>query len=152
MQDGDGQVAVVTGAGSGIGRAIAQKFLDQGRCLPWKSAARHWRRSWPSMMRSAPASPVCWPTSLPGRRLPWCSIIAAQRLVNSADLGNAKSALETSDDEWDRYLDLNLGGTFRMCRRAVEAMAGGGAIVIIASVFGLVGFRGRSSYSAAKAG
>lgn len=155
----DGKIVIVTGAASGIGRAVARKFLDQD----WRVLAVDRRPDTLDQLvaehagvgrglvglladvtdKAAPALIFDHCAARLGR--PDC-------LVNNAGLGNAREALATSDDDWDYYLDINLGGTFRMCRRAVTDMAGGGAIVNIASVFGMVGFRGSSPYSAAKAG
>lgn len=74
-------------------------------------------------------------------------------LVNNAGIGGSHELLETSDDEWDRMLLVNLTSIFRLCRRAVPEMRAkrGGRILNVSSVFGSVAFPGTVSYSTAKA-
>jgi NAD(P)-dependent dehydrogenase (short-subunit alcohol dehydrogenase family) len=73
-------------------------------------------------------------------------------LVNSAAIMRRGTASETSDSDWDGSWRVNVSGTFFLCRAAIPAMkrAGGGAIVNIASDWGLVGGRGHVAYCACK--
>jgi len=75
-------------------------------------------------------------------------------LVNNAGVVLAKSALETSEEEWDRVLAINLKGAWLCARAAVPHMIrrGGGAIVNVASNAGLVGFPNAAAYCASKGG
>ncbi|WP_244278475.1 SDR family NAD(P)-dependent oxidoreductase [Methylobacterium indicum] len=78
---------------------------------------------------------------------PGAAIAAALRhfgrldwLVNNAGIGNAKAADQTSDAEWDRYVEINLRALFRFSREALPHLTPGrGVIVNLASVFGLFG-------------
>ena len=74
-------------------------------------------------------------------------------LINNAGIGGSKSIRDTSEEDWDRFLETNLTATFRMCRAFLPMMARpGGRIVNIASVFGMTGFPGSLAYSVSKAG
>jgi meso-butanediol dehydrogenase/(S,S)-butanediol dehydrogenase/diacetyl reductase len=155
----DRGTVIVTGAGSGIGRAIAHKFAEQD----WRVLAVEQRKetldTFLSDHRAAEERVAGLVIDVTEKNAP-AAIYATCRdrfgvptcVVNNAGLGNAKAAVDTSDEEWRFYLDLNLGSMFRMCRAAADELREGAAIVNIASVFGLVGFRGSTAYSAAKAG
>jgi NAD(P)-dependent dehydrogenase (short-subunit alcohol dehydrogenase family) len=75
-------------------------------------------------------------------------------LVNNAGAWRAGTAEETSEEDWNRILGVNLTGTFLVSRAAVPAMrqAGGGSIINIGSVLGLVGMPKRVAYAASKGG
>jgi NAD(P)-dependent dehydrogenase (short-subunit alcohol dehydrogenase family) len=75
-------------------------------------------------------------------------------LVNNAGVALARSAAETSEDEWDRVIDINLKGAWLCARHAIPEIArrGGGAIVNVASNAGLVGFPNLAAYCASKGG
>jgi NAD(P)-dependent dehydrogenase (short-subunit alcohol dehydrogenase family) len=74
-------------------------------------------------------------------------------LCNVAGIGVAGTALETSDEDWDRIFALNVTAVFRACRAALPPMLerGGGTIVNVASVAGVVGVPKRAAYCASKA-
>ena len=75
-------------------------------------------------------------------------------LINNAGIVLAKSALDTSEEEWDRVLAVNLKGAWLCARAAAPLMArrGGGSIVNVASNAGLVGFPNAAAYCASKGG
>jgi 3-oxoacyl-[acyl-carrier protein] reductase len=76
-------------------------------------------------------------------------------MINNAGLGGTQSILEMSDHEWQRVLDVTLGGTFRCMRAALQQMVSqghGGAVVNNASVLGWRAQPGQAHYAAAKAG
>jgi NAD(P)-dependent dehydrogenase (short-subunit alcohol dehydrogenase family) len=75
-------------------------------------------------------------------------------MVNNAGIGVAATAPETSEEDWDRQMDVNLKGTFFGIKYAVPAMrdSGGGSIINISSVAALVGVPDRAAYCAAKGG
>ena len=155
----EGQAAIVTGAGSGIGRettltlarggadvlavdrdaAGAEETARRGDAAPGRIAV---------MEADVAAGPA------PAAIVANCRerFGAPRLLVNNAGVGDARAAHLTGDEALDRYLDINLRALFRLSREAVAPMmAGGGAIVNVASAFGLIGFRGSSAYSATKA-
>jgi meso-butanediol dehydrogenase / (S,S)-butanediol dehydrogenase / diacetyl reductase len=73
-------------------------------------------------------------------------------LVNVAGIGSTTNTPDTSLETWERVFAVNVTGTFLCCKHAIPALAstGGGAIVNVASVAGLVGFRNRAAYCASK--
>jgi 3-oxoacyl-[acyl-carrier protein] reductase len=75
-------------------------------------------------------------------------------LVYAAGLLRDKMTVAMTDEDWDRVLDVNLSGAFRITRALVNSMMvrNGGAIVYVGSVSGLVGVPGQINYGAAKAG
>jgi 3-oxoacyl-[acyl-carrier protein] reductase len=75
-------------------------------------------------------------------------------LVNNAGLGATVDLAEMADDQWDRLIDINLGGTFRMMRAAIPVMSeqGSGSIINLSSICAWRAEAGQSGYAATKAG
>ena len=73
-------------------------------------------------------------------------------LVNNAGISNRATLEDTSDEAWDRMLDINAKGVFLGTRRALPAMrdSGGGSIINISSIYGLIGSRTSAAYHASK--
>ena len=149
--------AIVTGAASGIGREIALVLARQGaRVL----AVDRNGEGLGAVCAQAQGTMRPCVAELTAQDAP-ATVFAACReafgaplsiLVNNAGLGNARAAHDTSDADFDRYMDLNLRITFRMSRDALPLFGPeGGVIVNIASIFGLVGFPRSAPYAAAKA-
>lgn len=151
----NGQPAIVTGAGSGIGRAIALRLLREG------AAVLGVDRSAEGLAGTAAACGAGFATltvdlaahEAPDRILAACreQLGAPVFLINNAGIGDAKAMHLTEDGELDRYLDINLRSLFRLTRAFVSSAAAGAAIVNMASVFGVIGFRNSAPYSATKA-
>jgi NAD(P)-dependent dehydrogenase (short-subunit alcohol dehydrogenase family) len=155
-----GDVALVTGAGSGLGRASAAALAEAGaRVCAFDldaDTAAHTRTDLEALGSRALA--VAGDASRPedaeravaetARELGPLTI-----LVNAAGIVVKKGLLDTTPGEWRRVLEVNLGGYFHFLRAAVPAMeaAGGGRIVQIASTAAHVGY-GYPAYTAAKGG
>jgi NAD(P)-dependent dehydrogenase (short-subunit alcohol dehydrogenase family) len=158
QHDFNGQVAVVTGAGGGIGREIALHLARSNANVLAVDLKADGLRETVADSAGRIATHVC---DLCESAAAGAVMDAAQKafgaplaiLVNNAGLGNARAAHETSEADWDRYIDINLGTLFKMSVAALPRFAAnGGCIVNMASSFGLVGVQGSAAYSAAKAG
>jgi NAD(P)-dependent dehydrogenase (short-subunit alcohol dehydrogenase family) len=149
------RVAIVTGAASGIGRAIVQRFYDEGGFVfAVDRNAETLGRLPPDSERWAPhLSDV----SIKGASAPLITACVARFgrldiLVNNAGVGNSKPAHETSDEDLDFWINANLSGTFRLSRDALPELRGRkGVILNMASGLGLVGMAKQAAYSSAKA-
>lgn len=155
----DGHVAVVTGAGKGIGEAVARRLADAGARVAVTSR------------RAEDAERVA--TALGAGHRPYGmdvqssasvdAAIAAIRadlgtpsvLVNNAGINRIAPSVDLTDDDWGAVIDTNLTGVFRCCRAVGAAMvdAGRGSIINIASIIGTdVAMPWRAPYAASKAG
>lgn len=141
-------VTIITGATSGIGAAIAAMLpgplLLVARNAPQAVAAN-------ARFLSADLSDPASPDRIIDAAL---ALGPVTGLVNAAGVLGRGRADQTSDADWARVIDLNLGATFRMSRAVLDPMrqAGGGAIVNIASDWGLIAAQSAVAYGVAKAG
>ena len=150
--------AVVTGAASGLGRAIAKRFAKEGiKVALWDVDLAGAQRVAAEI--GALAAPFAVDiTDTAAVRAAWAATKAAlgmpSILVNSAGiLGPSAGIGSYPEDQWHRVLDINLNGTFRCCQAAVPDMvaSGYGRIVNIASIAGKDGNPNVSAYVASKA-
>lgn len=144
------RVCVVTGAASGIGRAVLREFAAQGAvtvCLDLT----------PSTDPAVDTSLVCDVTSEDAVAAAFDEVVRVHGRVDVAVM-NAGVALEvplldTSQEDWDRLIAVNLTGAFLGAKHAVRSMAGqGGSLVFVASMSGLVATASEPAYCASKAG
>ncbi|GAA5038436.1 NAD(P)-dependent dehydrogenase (short-subunit alcohol dehydrogenase family) [Thermocatellispora tengchongensis] len=154
-----GKTAVVTGAASGIGRATALLFAREGARVLGVDRDEAGLATLAEEAGRDGLTLTPYAADLAGRGsaaevFAECSRVFGPpgALANIAGVAGDRSIDATSDDDYDRYVDLNLGVTFRMCREAVAAFGErGGAIVNTSSAVALTGMRGSAPYSAAKA-
>ncbi len=157
----EGKVALITGAGSGIGRAMALLFAAEGA----KVAVMDWNRESGEETVRMVQEQGGEALAVHGDVSQEADVEAAVSrtieafgrldvLVNDAAIEFASRATETRLEDWDRVHAINLRGVFLCCKRAIAHMEGqgGGVIVNIASVNGLVGVPVHAAYNAAKAG
>ncbi len=152
------QAAVVTGAASGLGRAIAHRFAREGiRVALWDVDLAGAQRAAGEIGAAAQAFAVDI-TDTAAVRAAWSATKAAlgtpSILVNSAGiLGPSAGIASYPEEQWHRVLDINLNGTFRCCQAAVPDMvaSGYGRIVNIASIAGKDGNPNVAAYVASKA-
>lgn len=156
------RIALVTGAASGIGRAIARRYATEGFGVIVsdvdETAGRETVRAIEEAGGDARflAADVSDPEAC--RRLVDGTITAFGRLdvaCNNAGIGGEQlPTAEYSIEGWRRVLEINLSGVFYCMKYEIPAMraAGGGAIVNMASILGQVGFATAPAYVAAKHG
>jgi NAD(P)-dependent dehydrogenase (short-subunit alcohol dehydrogenase family) len=159
--DFSGRVALVTGGSKGIGRATARLLAELGADVGLVARTAEDVRATATVI-SAETGASCVP--LPGDV---SDFVAMQKrfqelvarfgrldiLVNSAGINNPKGTRETSVEEWQEVIDVNLTGVFVCCKLGAEIMAeqNTGSIINVSSVQSRIG--GRSpQYSASKAG
>jgi NAD(P)-dependent dehydrogenase (short-subunit alcohol dehydrogenase family) len=154
-------VAVVTGAASGIGRATALRLARDGYEIAMmdldSAGLAETRTQIQRVGGRAHCFPVdvCDPLSVGSvTRKVAVTVGPPQVLVNVAGIGVAATVLETSDEDWNRVLAVNLTGPFLTIRATLPLMLdrGRGVVVNIASVAGQVGLARRAAYCASKAG
>ncbi len=157
--DGEGRVAVVTGAAQGIGRRIAEVLAGEGDQVVLVDL-RGPGATLGSIEESG-ATAVAFPADVAAEadveRLAAFVLDRFGRidtLVNNAGISLIKPAEETTPAEWRRVLDVNLTGPFLLCRTFGRMMleARAGSIVNVASIAGLRGVGDRAAYNASKHG
>ncbi len=161
MKQLDGRIAVVTGAGRGIGRAIACLFAAEGAAVVVAARTAAEGEETVSLIHGAGGKARFIPTDVSQDAQVRDLIAETLRtfgrldaLVNNAGIGGPGRPLdETSEVEWDRVIDTNLKGCFLGMRYAIPHMreAGGGAIVNLSSVLAEHTLPGCTAYTASKA-
>ena len=152
------KVVIITGAARGIGLAMAEVMVERG--------AR-------AVLVDSDAGVVDQATRLGERALGLVADVTAEaevaaavhlvcakfgRLdaaIANAGIGHEATAHETSLQDWDRVLRVNLTGTFLTCKHSLMAMVErgeGGGLVCVSSISGAVGIAGEAAYCASKAG
>jgi meso-butanediol dehydrogenase / (S,S)-butanediol dehydrogenase / diacetyl reductase len=136
--------ALVTGAGSGIGAAVARRLADDGFDVTVADLHPH------AVAEELGATAIVVDVRDEERVAPAMSGVDV--LVNVAGIGSTTSAPNTSLEVWEDVFAVNARGTFLCCKHAIPGMRerGGGAIVNVASIAALVGLRNRAAYSASK--
>jgi NAD(P)-dependent dehydrogenase (short-subunit alcohol dehydrogenase family) len=150
-----GKIAIVTGAGSGIGRGIARAFVANGaRVLAVDLAGRDWQAAY----RDMPAV-VCLDQDVTVEEAPKNIVGAAIErfggfdiLVNNAGIAIGAQFEEITDDQWNRLFAINVTAIFRVSKAAVATLRarGGGRIINLGSIMSGTGGPNLSAYAASK--
>lgn len=151
----DGRTAVVTGAGAGIGYAIAVCLAQRGASVICVDIDLAGARRCAEAIHAADGTAFARACDVAdaGQAAEVASF-AAERPGGLRVLVNSAGIYGLAEHGWQRTIDVNLTGVFNMCSAVIPRMkqAGGGAIVNVASQLGHVAVVGRSAYSASKAG
>ncbi len=160
--DLNGKLALVTGAGSGLGRQFAQTLAEAGASVALAARRREKLEETAQSVRDAGGSAICLDldvtdaTSIKRCFAELNEVAGAPDiLVNNAGIARQAFMTEVTEEDWDAVLDTNLKGVFLVAQAAARAMIAGekkGSIVNIASVLGLRVSKALASYIAAKAG
>lgn len=160
QKDFEDKVAVVTGAGSGIGVAIAHELAARGALvvaadLDEKAAAAVSKAIADKGGRAKPFAVDVSDADAVARMVDFAVQTGGglHLAVNNAGIGGPSAPLgEYPLDGWRQVIDVNLNGVFYGLRHQIPAMleSGGGAIVNMASILGSVGFANAGAYVAAK--
>lgn len=155
-----GQVALVTGAGSGIGRAVCQRLAEEGAEVVITSRSAAHMDETADLVAGVcgrqPASFVLDVTDPSSVRAVIARVGARfgriDVLSNNAgiELPHGPSVAATTDEEWDRVFRVNVTGMFWVCRAALPLMADGGSIINMASMNSLVAYENDAAYTASK--
>lgn len=155
------KVAIITGAGTGIGRVCAELFAREGAAVVLAARRRPLLEEVATGIEGSGGRALAQPCDL--TRGGDIQALVARTvgafgglhiIVNNAAFWMAGTAEETSEEDWERMMATNLKGVFLLSREALPEFrrAGGGAIVNIGSVLGLVGMKRRVAYATSKGG
>jgi 3-oxoacyl-[acyl-carrier protein] reductase len=161
MKQLENQIAVVTGAGRGIGRAIALKFASEGADVVCVSRTAEnsekvagevralGRKAWAFAVDVSDAASV---NAAAEKILTDCGKVDI--LVNNAGVTRDGLLMRMSDADWDTVLNTNLKGAFLVTKAFTRSFVKqrSGRIINVASIIGLIGNAGQANYAASKAG
>jgi NAD(P)-dependent dehydrogenase (short-subunit alcohol dehydrogenase family) len=157
----DRRVAVITGAGAGIGEAAARLFASEGARLVVVDIDERALAAITAELEAASAVVLDLAGDI--SQADFCKTVIARTmaqfgrldiLFNNAGIVFNGNLVECTEDEWNKTLDVNLKSMYLLSRNAVPVMQrqGGGSIINMASVAGPTGVANRGAYSVSKAG
>jgi len=155
----DGKVAAITGAGSGIGAAIARRFAQQGAMVAVLELDVAAGGTVAAELSAAGADAVCLPCDVTQDAQVRAAFAAVQQrfgrldlLVNNAGIGHVGNLLGTAAGDLDRLFAVNVRGVFNFCKAFAPAMMERrrGSVINLASIGGIVAVRDRLAYTTTK--
>ena len=161
MQRVSGKVAIITGGGTGIGRACALALAREGAKVALAARRRDKLEAAAREIAAAGGEALALECDVTDKTSVERAVRAGEErfgklhiIINSAGTVHVGSVEETSDDDWNHVISVNLTGTFLMSRAGVPALrrAGGGSIINIGSYLGIVAIKQRAAYCASKGG
>ncbi|WP_251554978.1 SDR family NAD(P)-dependent oxidoreductase [Neobacillus muris] len=157
-----GKTAIVTGGGSGIGRAAAIRFAKEGAAVAIADVNSAAGEETVNLIKSIGGKAIFVYTDVANSKHIQELIQTAVNtfgglhiICNNAGIGHSEvRSVDLTEEEWDQVIDINLKGVFLGTKYAVPELikAGGGAIINTSSLLGLKGQKYMSAYNASKAG
>lgn len=157
----EGEIALVTGASRGIGRAILMTLAAQGAAVAGTATTEGGAAAIDQALREADhrglglVLNVADPESVDAALGRVGEVLGAPTiLVNNAGITRDTLLMRMKDEDWQAVIDTNLGSIYRLSKACLRGMtkARKGRIVSIASVVGVMGNAGQTNYAASKAG
>lgn len=156
----DGKVAIITGAGSGIGRQTALLFSREGAKVVVVDIDERGGQNTASEIAKTGESLFCKVNICDTEQVKNMVTESLKKygkidiLINNAGIAQDSLSSKMTDQQWDSVINVNLKGTFNCIRAVEEAMTarGKGVIINASSIVGLYGNIGQANYAAAKAG
>jgi NAD(P)-dependent dehydrogenase (short-subunit alcohol dehydrogenase family) len=156
----DGKVALITGAGSGLGRQFAETLSDAGASVVLAARRREKLEETAELVRNKGGKAICLELDVTDSlsvtncvRETTSEFGTPDILVNNAGIAKQAFLTDISEDDWDAVLDTNLKGVFMVAQAVAKSMINAdkhGSIINIASVLGLRVSKALGSYIAAK--
>ena len=156
MERLEGKRAVVTGAGAGIGRAIALRLAGEGARVALADVDEEAAKNVASEIAGETLARQTNVTRAAEVEALVSSVVEGwgglDVMVNNAGVGVAATAVDTTEEDYDRVMDVCVRGTLLGMKYAIPAIrdSGGGSVINMSSVAALVGITDRAVYSAAK--
>jgi len=155
------RIAIITGAASGIGRAIALRFSEEGCRVVVADFDSSGGELTLSAIREGSGEAIFVKTNVADEHSVANAVMRTKDawgdpsiLVNGAGVAFSGTIIDTTEEDWNRVLNTNLKGTFLMSKCVIPRLlsVGGGSITNIASNAGIVGARNLAAYCASKGG
>lgn len=156
----EGKVALVTGAASGIGAACALRFAQEGASVAGFDIADAETAAWRDVALAGRDADF-WTVDVRDEAAVAAAVGDVNErfgridvLLNAAGVSGIGAVGELLQTDWDAVVDVNLKGTYLVCKHVVQRMQEhrSGSIINVASVEGMVGFPGQAAYNASKGG
>lgn len=157
----EGQIALVTGATRGIGRAIALSLGEQGATVVGTATSENGAETISAFLKDAGINGAGMVLNVTDADSIEAVVTAVESdfgapsiLVNNAGITRDNLLMRMKDDEWNDIIETNLTPIYKLSKRCLRAMtkARWGRIITITSVVGVMGNAGQTNYAAAKAG
>ncbi|MDD5178273.1 MAG: SDR family oxidoreductase [Candidatus Nanoarchaeia archaeon] len=153
------KVAIITGAASGIGRSSALLFAKEGAKIVVADYNEELGKETVSLIKKEKGEAIFVKTDVSNEKdiknmidQTIKSFKKIDILYNNAGIELGKNILDTTPEEWDNVISINLKGVFLGCKYAIPYIKKGGSIINTSSIAGIVGFANLAAYCASKGG